>query len=83
MARLTGHELTVRDWEQRWGREGLWCSRCRRTTPPALLVVDGHSAVLACETCSRPVLRDESWLAQVARLVPVQVSPAVEVPGRT
>ena len=70
MARLSGSQVTVRDWEHRWGREGVWCRRCRRTTPVAMLAVDGRAAALSCESCGTPLLRGESWLAEVARRVP-------------
>lgn len=76
MAHLTGHEITVRTWESRLGREGLWCKGCRHLTPPALLVVDGVSAVLACESCQATLRYGESWLSEVARLLPVQPSMA-------
>ena len=79
MARLTGHEITVRAWEGQLGREGLWCKGCRQLTPPELLTVDGVSAVLACESCRRILLYGESWLASVIRLLPRQAAAVVEV----
>ena len=79
MARLSGHEVTVRNWETRWGREGLWCKGCRHTTPPYLLVVDDREAELRCERCTTTLARGESWLAEVARRVPRQAEQPAEV----
>jgi hypothetical protein len=72
VARLTGTEVTVRAWESQWGREGLWCRGCRHATPPHQVVVDGRTAELRCELCARRLASGESWLAEVARRVPVQ-----------
>ena len=77
MAPLSGHELTVRAWEREHGREGLWCNACRRATPPYLLVAYGRVAELCCERCGVTLAAGESWLAEVARRVPVQGSAAV------
>lgn len=78
MARLSGLEITVRSWESRWGREGLWCKRCRHATPPYLVVVEGTAAELGCERCATPLASGESWLAEVARRVPVQLAEMTE-----
>jgi len=80
VARLTGQQATVHDWEQRWGREGVWCAGCRRTTPVAMLGIEGRQAALACESCERVLLRGESWLAHVARSVPDQERVASRPP---
>ena len=79
MARLSGHEVTVRAWEAQWGREGLWCKGCRHATPPYQVVVDGRAAELRCERCATPLLRGDSWLAEVSRRVPVQAGQHAEV----
>ena len=79
MARLKGLEITVRSWESEWGREGLWCKGCRHATPPYLVVVDGTAAELRCERCATTLASGESWLAEVARRVPVQTGQPAEV----
>ena len=79
MARLSGHEVTVRAWEAQWGREGLWCKGCRHATPPYQVVVDGRTAELRCERCATSLLTGESWLAEVGRRVPVQADRPVRV----
>ena len=66
-----GRELTIRIWEGTWGREGLWCSPCRRTTPVEQLLLEATGrAVLHCETCHRTLRTGPSWLT--AELIPAQ-----------
>ena len=60
---LSGREATVRIWEAAWGREGLWCKGCRRTTPvEQLLLEETGRAVLYCETCAELLRTGPSWL---------------------
>lgn len=60
---MTGRELTIRIWEARWGREGLWCKHCRRTTPvEQLLLEESGRAILHCETCASVLRTGPSWL---------------------
>jgi hypothetical protein len=50
---------TIRRWESTWGREGLWCATCRRSTPvEQLLLCPASGAVLPCERCGRVLRRD-------------------------
>lgn len=61
-----GRELTIRIWESTWGREGLWCKGCRRTTPVAQLLLEPTGrAVLPCETCGTVLRTGPSWLTVV------------------
>jgi hypothetical protein len=79
VARLSGHEVTVRAWEAQWGREGLWCKGCRHATPPYQVVVGGRAAELRCERRATLLVSGESWLAEVARRVPLQAGQPAEV----
>ena len=57
-----GRELTIRAWEDSFGREGLWCSSCRRTTPvERLLLGTTGYAVLPCESCGTTLHTGPSW----------------------
>ena len=65
-----GREATIRIWETSCGREGLWCKRCRRTTPVEQLLLEATGrAVLQCETCRQLLRTGPSWLttAQIPR----------------
>lgn len=60
---MNGRDLTIDIWESTWGREGLWCKRCRRTTPVDQLLLEATGrAVLACETCHTTLRTGPSWL---------------------
>jgi hypothetical protein len=70
---LSGREATVRIWEATWGREGLWCSDCRRATPvEQLLLEQSGRALLRCETCQTTLRTGPSWLTTL----PPQVQTA-------
>jgi hypothetical protein len=79
---MTSHDVTVAMWENQWGREGLWCRGCRRTTPVAQLVItlNGRS-VLHCETCRAHLVSAPSWVTAVERyLSEVASHPATRSP---
>lgn len=60
---MTGHDLTISLWESTWGREGLWCTGCRRSTPVAQLTIEvSGRAVVHCETCAAVLRTGPSWL---------------------
>lgn len=64
---MNGHDITVSLWENNWGREGLWCRDCRRTTPVHQLVVREGRAVLFCETCRAHLCTGPTWLTSIER----------------
>lgn len=58
-----GREATIRIWESTWGREGLWCRPCRRSTPVEQLLLEATArAVLLCECCGQVLRTGPSWL---------------------
>jgi hypothetical protein len=60
---MDGRERTIRIWESAWGREGLWCTSCRRSTPVEQLLLEPTArAVLACESCGEELRTGPSWL---------------------
>lgn len=71
---MNGRELTIGIWENRWGREGLWCRSCRRATPvEQLLLEESGRALLTCESCRATLRTGPSWLTVAA--VPTQAQP--------
>ena len=55
-------DCVVESWEATWGREGIWCPRCRRCTPLAVLSVDDAAhASLECESCSETLIIPTPW----------------------
>jgi hypothetical protein len=66
---MNGRALTIALWETTWGREGLWCKGCRRSTPvEQLLLEQSGRALLPCETCRTTLRTGPSWLTS-ARVV--------------
>ena len=79
---MSGRDLTIGIWENRWGREGLWCRPCRRATPVnQLLLVETGRALLHCETCAAILRSGPTWLTAmpIALLRPVAAASAPRV----